>query len=71
MLDDLKAALPIVQTFIVPVIGYVGYVMRGIRNEFRVLNGRMTRIEEWRHNHSEAMERELDQIHEHLDERRR
>ena len=42
---DLVAA---VQVFIIPVLTYVGYTVREVRRELRELNGRTTRLEEWK-----------------------
>jgi hypothetical protein len=43
--------LRLTETLLVPLLGYGAYVLRGIRNELRSLNGRLIHMEAWRDQH--------------------
>lgn len=53
-MTDLQSILSVIQILIIPVVGYGVRVLKDIRDEFRALNGRMTRIEQWRDDHIDA-----------------
>ena len=64
---SLSEILPWLDSLVVPLLGYGLFVMRGIREELRKLNGRVIRIEQWSHDHDEADEKAFAQIRRDLD----
>ena len=55
------------QTFIVPVLGYAAFMLRGIRGELRALNGRMIDMERWRMDHDKTDEHHHAEVGRRLD----
>lgn len=66
MIDDLARLSPFIQAIVAPVVGYGVYVLKGVRDEFRKLNGRLGRIEQWKEDHvdqtHEALQRDIDRL---------
>lgn len=67
--DIFRSLLGIIDKLIVPILGYVAYVQREIRNELRALNGRMIKQEQWSHDHDKldterfmGLKRELERL---------
>lgn len=63
----LEIVLKIVQIIVLPVLGYVTFVLRDIRSNLNKLNGRVGKLEEWTRGHEkldqvrhEDIRRELD-----------
>ena len=66
MTDDLARLSTLIQVIVAPVIGYGVVVLKGVRDEFRRLNGRLGRLEQWKEDHvdqtHEALQRDLDRL---------
>lgn len=65
---DLQSTLSLAQLLAVPVIGYGVRILRDIRDEFRVLNGRVTSLETWKDDHKEMDVRDHAHIRDLLEE---
>lgn len=48
---NLKDLVPVIQIIAVPLLGYGAKVLQDIRRELRQMNGRITRLEEWKEGH--------------------
>ena len=66
MIEELARISPFLQTIVVPIVGYGAFMLKGIRDEFRKLNGRLGRLEQWKEDHveqtHEALQRDLDRL---------
>ena len=66
MIEELAKLSPVIQAIVAPVVGYGVYVLKGVRDEFRRLNGRLGRLEQWKEDHvdqtHEALQRDLDRL---------
>jgi len=52
----------IFQAIALPLLSYVAYTVRGIHIEFRKLNGRMIRQEEWHLQHDKQDDKRHDEV---------
>lgn len=63
---DWNLGLNVAQTLLVPIFGFGTYVLRGINQELRKLNGRVIRMEQWQKDHESHDKDRFDGIHESL-----
>lgn len=52
MLDDFQKYGEIARTLLVPIIGYLTYILRDIRGQLQQINGRLIDLERWRQEHA-------------------
>ena len=55
-MHDLRDVLDLLDKLVLPLIGYGAWVLRDIRDHLRILNGRLTRAEQWGVDHEKQDE---------------
>ena len=61
---DLLNLLSTLQSLVVPIIGYGVKVLWDIRAQLQTLNGRMGKLEQWRDDHKEQEETNMEHLKE-------
>jgi len=51
-----------IQALVVPVLGYLAYVLRSILTELRTMNSRIIKLEQWQLDHTVDDERRLHRL---------